>query len=357
VKPQGRRQPSRIAAQLVVLAIVAILFFAVVRSFVIPVVVGFLISLVLHPMYNWLTVRLNGRKRLAAAISTTLLTLCVIVPLTLLAMSAVKEGAAVVKELSHVAAENTQQDRTMMDIRVINSIYLAVSKLYPVTAEEYLSTLKSFLKQAGAVGAGVLGRIAAGVPGKLLSLIFFLIAFYFGLVDGPRLADFARKSSPFSSGNTDRLFHAVEQVSYGVVIGAMLSGLLHGIIIGSAYWILGIPRPLFFGALTFILSFVPMVGSAPTGYGGVLYLLIIGRGGAAIVMLVAALTSSISDNIVKPWVLKGKMDLHPLLGLISALGGIELFGFSGVFLGPLIAALAIELVQIMPEKKTAPQNP
>ncbi len=112
-----------------------------------------------------------------------------------------------------------------------------------------------------------------------------------------------------------------------------------------------------FGVITGILSFVPMIGSIPTAWGGVLYLLIDGRTGAALGMAVAAILTAVSDNILKPWVLKGKIELHPLLGLTSALGGASLFGFSGLFLGPLIAALTIELIKMMPVKREVEPAP
>jgi predicted PurR-regulated permease PerM len=56
--------------------------------------------------------------------------------------------------------------------------------------------------------------------------------------------------------------------------------------------------------------------------------------------------AGISDNIVKPWVLKGRMSLHPFLGLLSVLGGLRIFGLAGIFLGPLITALTITLLQL-----------
>jgi predicted PurR-regulated permease PerM len=143
----------------------------------------------------------------------------------------------------------------------------------------------------------------------------------------------------------------VAKTCQAVIIGAVLSGVAHGLLIGVAYWIFDIPHPLMFAVITGILSFVPMIGSIPTAWGGVLYLLIDGRTGAALGMCVAAVVTAVSDNVLKPWVLKGKIELHPLLGLTSALGGASLFGFSGLFLGPLIAALTIELIKIVPVKR------
>jgi predicted PurR-regulated permease PerM len=82
------------------------------------------------------------------------------------------------------------------------------------------------------------------------------------------------------------------------------------------------------------------------GIGGTIYLLSIGKPIKAIVMLGAFGLAGISDNIVKPLVLKGKTALHPFLGLISVLGGLKAFGVAGIFLGPVITALTIVLLQL-----------
>ncbi len=58
-------------------------------------------------------------------------------------------------------------------------------------------------------------------------------------------------------------------------------------------------------------------------------------------------TASI-DNVVRPWILKGRNEMHPFVALLSIIGGIETFGVPGVFLGPIIAALLITLLQIWP---------
>jgi predicted PurR-regulated permease PerM len=98
--------------------------------------------------------------------------------------------------------------------------------------------------------------------------------------------------------------------------------------------------------VTIISSFIPLMGSAPAGIAGTLYLLIKGKFVHAIIMAVFFLLASLSDNVVKPWVLKGKTELHPMLGLMSVLGGLTLFGAAGLFLGPIITALTITVIQL-----------
>jgi predicted PurR-regulated permease PerM len=132
-----------------------------------------------------------------------------------------------------------------------------------------------------------------------------------------------------------------------VVLGAVLAGIVQGTIIGLAFWILGIPKPFLSGAMTAVFGLIPLVGSAPMGIGGTVYLFTTGQPIKAIVMLAAFGLAAVSDNVIKPLVLtKGKTALHPLLGLISVLGGLKAFGVAGIFLGPVITALTIVLLKL-----------
>ncbi|HET6266492.1 MAG TPA: AI-2E family transporter, partial [Acidobacteriota bacterium] len=205
---------------------------------------------------------------------------------------------------------------------------------------------KEILVSTLSVATTITGNIVTSVPGTFVSITFFLLAFYFRLTDGTRLVEFLHENLPFAKADLDILFRTVENICEGVMLGALTAGVIQGFIIGLGYWIFGIPQPFLFGVLTVILSFIPLFGTLPTALGGVIYLLFHHRVGAAIGFGSMFLAASISDNIVKPWVLKGRSQLHPLLGLISVLGGLKVFGFAGIFLGPTIVALTINLIEL-----------
>ena len=66
-------------------------------------------------------------------------------------------------------------------------------------------------------------------------------------------------------------------------------------------------------------------------------------------MVVCGLMTGIVDNVVRPMILKGRSKMHPLVSLVAIFGGIEMFGILGIFLGPILAAILIALLQIWPE--------
>lgn len=307
---------------------------------------GLLISMVFRPVYKFINRLVRERRHLAAAISTLLMMVGVILPLTLLSVVLVENTAALVRYVSDTIHTQNPGEVQLFGLPFVSEIYEKINSIVQLTPAEFTDRLKEIAVVVISFLTKFVGGFAATVPGKLVSGAFFLISFYFGLVDGPAVAKFVRDSLPFAHHETDDFFSTVYSISKGVVLGTLVAGIVQGAVIGLGYWIFGIPRAFFFGSLTVIFSFIPLFGGLPTGLGGVIYLMAKHRVGAAIGMLIVFGIGSISDNIAKQWVLKGHSELHPLIGLISVLGGLKLFGFSGLFFGPLIAALTIAVIQL-----------
>ena len=70
-------------------------------------------------------------------------------------------------------------------------------------------------------------------------------------------------------------------------------------------------------------------------------------------MVVCGLMAGLVDNVVRPLILQGRSKMHPLVSLVVIFGGIEMFGILGVFLGPILAAVLIALLQIRPAGRPA----
>ena len=104
--------------------------------------------------------------------------------------------------------------------------------------------------------------------------------------------------------------------------------------------------PFLVGALVFFASFVPVVGSSPVTFGLAIYwLATVSTGGGVALLIVAVLVAGI-DNVARAAVLKGASNLHPLLAFASAFGGLQAFGFMGIFLGPILASLFLTALEI-----------
>ncbi len=121
--------------------------------------------------------------------------------------------------------------------------------------------------------------------------------------------------------------------------------------------IVGLPSPLLLGLGAALASVVPVVGASLVWLPAGLYLIFTGATWKGIfVLLWGVLVISAADNIIRPWVVSGKVELHPLVLLFFILGGVEAFGFLGLFLGPVIASVLSVLFDMFREELSRPDS-
>ncbi|HZD31341.1 MAG TPA: AI-2E family transporter, partial [Candidatus Angelobacter sp.] len=133
--------------------------------------------------------------------------------------------------------------------------------------------------------------------------------------------------------------------------GILSVGIVQGILTGVGVAIAGMQSPLLLGLGAAFASVIPVVGAAliwaPCG----IYLIFAGATWKGVfVLLWGVFAVSTADNIVRPWVVSGKVELHPLVLLFFILGGVEAFGFLGLFLGPVIASVLSVLFDMFREE-------
>ncbi|MBN1911980.1 MAG: AI-2E family transporter, partial [Pirellulales bacterium] len=104
--------------------------------------------------------------------------------------------------------------------------------------------------------------------------------------------------------------------------------------------------------LTMLLAMVPFIGAAGVWAPCCLWLYFHdGRTAAAIMLAIyGAAVVSLIDNLIKPMVLHGRSNLHPLLALLSILGGVKVLGPIGIFVGPM-AVTFLHVVLMMLQKE------
>jgi predicted PurR-regulated permease PerM len=201
--------------------------------------------------------------------------------------------------------------------------------------EQGLALAQRLLEKISELLASFIGQM----PGLLLGLFVVMTSTYFLIVDGNRFTRLLLRISPLPVHKSAALFNAFANSCRGVVLGMLAACTVQGLCIAIFFAITDIPNSLLWGLTGVIMGMVPLIGVAPILIGGVLYLFLTGQVGYGIVMLVGSAITATADNVVRPWVLKGHGEMHPLLGLVSALGAVAVFGPTGIILGPIIAAV------------------
>jgi predicted PurR-regulated permease PerM len=177
-------------------------------------------------------------------------------------------------------------------------------------------------------------------------LAMMLITFFFVLTDGKRLVDWMCAVSPMGAGRTRELLDECRLVARSVIGSNFLTGIAQAAVATIGYLIAGAPKPVFFGLATLLASFIPSVGTAIVALplAGLLYLM--GKPVAALFLAAwALLVVSLVDNLLRPMLIKGDVQIHGALIFFSLIGGILLFGFTGLIVGPLALGVFTSLVR------------
>jgi predicted PurR-regulated permease PerM len=213
------------------------------------------------------------------------------------------------------------------------------------------------LQLAPALGGGVAqaaggaSGLLQGVVGRLthaaLDLVVFLLILFFLLRDGGRLKSELRPISPFSETQERQIFDHLERTIKGALQAVIVVPVVQGVLAGIGFMLFGVPSPFVWGTAVILAATVPLLGS-PLGWTpAVAYLFLRDETGPAIGLLAYCLVVvSGSDNVIKPLLLRGTANIHPLLGFLSILGGVLAFGVFGFLIGPVVLSLVLSAIRI-----------
>jgi len=186
----------------------------------------------------------------------------------------------------------------------------------------------------------------------ILTIVIALLTQFFMLRDGHRLRQPAIDLSPFDRERTEGLFHRISETVWAVFVGTVLVAIIQGAIIGITYAFVGVPNALLLGVISAVLCIIPLLG-APVVYIPVgLILLAQGKVTEALVILgVGFIIVSNIDNVLKPFLIGGRANLHPVAIFFSILGGVFLFGPIGVMAGPMVLTVLLSVIEVLREMR------
>ena len=157
--------------------------------------------------------------------------------------------------------------------------------------------------------------------------------------------------NPMSKKNKTVLARKINETFSSVIRGQFTTCIVQGALAGFAFWILGLPLPFFFGFLTFLTSMIPLTGAATVWIPFTAYLFLTHQTGKGIALaIIGTFGISLSDNLLKPVLIGEKTKLPIFLLFLGILGSMKLYGFAGIFLGPVVLSLFFALAKIYREE-------
>lgn len=294
------------------------------------------LAVLFTPFQRWLESKLK-RPSLAALVSVLVIGLIVVVPATFvgqrLILQAVK-GAQLVK-----AKVESGDWRRAIETRP--RIALLVDRIeqhidLPGTVTTFTNWLTTTARSI------VKGSVVQGIG---FCLTFYLLFFF--LRDRRAVLQSLRSLSPLSKVEMDRLFSRVGDTIYATIYGTLAVSAAQGLLGGLMFWWLGLSEPLLWGVVMALLAVVPVLGAFVVWIPAALFLAMEGSWGKALILTVwGGVVVGTIDNLLRPILVGKRLQLHTVLVFISVVGGLIVFGASGLILGPVVLTVTTVLLEI-----------
>jgi len=328
---------------LVVLVVIAVvLLFLIIWPFASAFFIAAVLAGALYPWQKKLTARLKNKRMLAASVLTFGVVLTLVLPLG-------TTGAIAVKE----AFEGIGYVRTTLQSEGVQGL---VKRLPTPLQKVVRDTVGRAVPQKGPADIGQLapqgekavaavGDVLQATGTAILQTVMMIIAFFFLLTDGAGLIQWLSDNVPMRRVQLKELLHEFRRVSVAVLTSTLATAGVQAVAACIGYFIARVPNAIFFTLVTFFVGLIPAVGAASVSLVLALTLLLTGRPWMALFLaLWGVIVVGLVDNVVKPLLIRGGMEMHGAIVFFALLGGLAAFGGIGLLAGPLIVAFFVAAV-------------
>ena len=329
-----------------VLLVVGYGVFRILQPFLSALVWAAILATVFHPWYERLS-RWLRRPPLASILTclliTTLIVLPVIVLLVLLAGESVQAyGSLEVK----IHAQQLGQGEALRQTAAYQWL-LGKMQAVGVPEPNFRQLGVEAIRRLSQFLVGHSAAVFSGFGQFIVSFFVMLLSLYYFFIRGPGILQELSRLSPLRREHEEVIFTEFKQMTVATFGGSLLTAVLQGVAGGLAFVIFGLPSPLLWGAVMALLSLVPVVGTALVWGPVVVYYLLTGSlvKGLGLLVVCGGAVGSI-DNLVKPLLIRRGSEIHTLWLFFGVLGGIGVFGFLGMILGPLLITVLFTLMEI-----------
>ena len=328
----------RQAFLLLLVAAISAAFIAMIRAFLLTILLAAIFTGLSYPVYRWLLGRLRGREALAAIATLVLLLALVMAPL----LAVLGAGATEALRITETIRPRFQQ---LVDQPGEFDRWLRALPGYPRIEPYRAQILTKAGELVGSTSAFLFAALSATTRATAVFIFHFFVLLYtmfFFLTGGPGLLRTVLAYLPLTEVDKQRMLEKFISVTRATLKGTILIGAAQGALGGLAFWAVGLDGAIFWGTVMTVLSIIPGIGSALVWMPAAAILVATGEvwRGIGLAVFCALVVGSV-DNVLRPRLVGQDIKMHELLIFFSTLGGLLLFGAMGFILGPILAALFV----------------
>jgi predicted PurR-regulated permease PerM len=315
--------------------------FTIVRPFITPVVWGVILAVAVFPAYRWLTAKLAGREKLAAAILTVLGLAVVLVPAILFAESLVDSGQQIAQKTDLDSIEVPTPPAEVKDWPLIGG---SVYELWSQASNNLESLVVKFAPQLRAAAMWLVGAIVGlglAIAQSLLSIVIAAVMLV-GASGGAQAA--TRFSKRIAGASGDKFVKMATQTIRSVAVGIIGVAIIQASLVAVGLLAVGVPHAGVWSLLCLFLAVLqlpPLLVVAPI----IVYVFSYASTPVAVIFAIWEIAASSSDTFLKPILLARGVEVPMLVIFMGAIGGFMAAGFVGLFVGGVVLSLGYELAR------------
>lgn len=315
--------------------IISTLSFFIFRPFITSIAMAVFLALLFYPLYKKILSFWPKKETLTAIIVVIIILIAVIGPLSFLTAQLFKESQSLYSQV-----KNNQTNTTEIFFKSLEDQIQMIAPSFSLDIGKYINLFTEW------IGTKMGGFVFGTIESVFLALLIVFLFYYF-LRHGGKIKEVLIDFSPLPNNYDLQIMDAVKKTVNSVLKGTLLIAIIQGILVGVGLWIFQIPNPAIWGSVAAASALIPGIGTGLVLIPAVLYLFFnnlipqaIGLGIWGIIVV------GLIDNILVPIFYGKNIRIHPVFVLLSVLGGISFFGFSGFIFGPVILSLLIVLLDI-----------
>jgi predicted PurR-regulated permease PerM len=323
------------------------LCYLLLEPFLIPIFLAAIVTVVSLPLYRRILKISNNYKIIASLLTCLLLAVIMLIPILLIAGIMTNQAMSMYTYISELIANNQVEDTMRELLGYVSPLWKTLHNTFGISEEMVVSQLGDILSRTSQFIYTNAMLLVRGFTSLLINFILILFITFYLLMDGRHISLKLMSLSPLPQEINIGIGKDMLITLRTAIKGTFCLALLQGCLDGLGFWIFGVPNSLFWGALVIFASMVPIVGAALVWLPASFYLLVTNHPTPAlIIFLWGLIVGLVCDNILRPKILGAGRGIHPLLTFFSVLGGLYLFGMVGLFIGPLILAVLLSLLDV-----------
>jgi len=327
------------------------LFLYTISSFVVTLIMASVLVTGIYPIQKVLMKRMPKHPTITTFLTILIVIVIILIPLIFFMTFIVGEAGNAYTQISGGLTGFFTKEFNIVPANLANSPFgqwlNSINNIIPISIGDITSNIllffSSIISYLISQSAAIFQKLSIVI---VHAIVFFFAMFYF-LRDGKKLIDFIGNILPMNKDQRTKMFSRLHTINYSMIYGSCIDALSHGLLSGLGFYFVGIPNAAFWGTMMTLLSPIPYIGAAIVWLPASIAIGIQGKILYAILLpLWCMFVTLMANNVVKPYLISGATDIHPLLVILVILGGLMSFGFTGLVTGLFLLSLFLTFLDI-----------